>query len=326
VVLADFDGDATATAQRLNISQPSISKRLAALRRLTTLHDGQPWLHLKSKRWRLTAEGERVRHVIVDLVRRYEQAEQFVAGGREDRPTVSIACGQQAASGFVRTAVEQYLREHPECRVRISTPRGKARIEGTAGGQFDMAIVTESPAMISRIARREMYVEELFADHFVLAAHPPAKSVWGRRWNTLPADRPVTARELLDMPMIVPEPDAARRQQMDEWSYRSTGQMLDVVIEAGGWQTILEYAQLGLGVGLVTRAAVAAFQTRGGAKLTVRQLDPKEFPPVAVRLVARKAFGKEEADLGERARCLRACLVKCEGKTCVTLNERFANA
>jgi DNA-binding transcriptional LysR family regulator len=153
-----------------------------------------------------------------------------------------------------------------------------------------------------------MYVEELFADHFVLAAHPPAKSVWGRRWNTLAADRAVTARDLSDMPMIVPESDAARRQQIDEWFYRSTGRTLDVVIEAGGWQTILEYAQLGLGVGLVTRAAVAALQARGSAKLTVRPLDPKEFPPVAVRLVARKAFGKEEVEMGERARELSAIL------------------
>src|SRR5271168_2077427 len=165
VALAEHEGDATHAAEQLRVNQPSVSKRLAAIRRLTSERTGQSWLLRKGKRWRLTPEGQRVRVVVTDMVRRYQQLERFVASGAEGKAVVSMACGQQAAHGFVRTAVEQFLRENPESRVRLSTPRGRARIEGVAGGQFDLAIVTDSPTTIRKVARREMYIEPLFDDY-----------------------------------------------------------------------------------------------------------------------------------------------------------------
>ena len=311
-LIAELDGDASLVAEKLGITQPSISKRLTALRRLATDSDGQPWLLLRGKRWQLTAEGRRVLGVVADLVHRYEQMERFVAGGKEGRPAVAIACGQLAASGFVRRAVEQLLKDHPESRVRVSTPRGKARIEGVAGGQFEFAVVTDSPATIHGIAKREMFVEELFHDHFVLVANPPRKSVWGAAWNGLPKDRPVKATDLLDLPFILPEPDSGRRQQFEEWCIRSTTKTVDVAIEVGGWQTILDYAESGLGVGLATRSVVDGYRL---GKLTTRPLDEFEFPPDAVRLIARKAHGKQEPELTGPGDKLRR-LIQLQSKHC----------
>jgi DNA-binding transcriptional LysR family regulator len=308
VALADNDGDATRAADILGVNQPSVSKRLSALRRLTSQRIGQPWLIRKGKRWRLTAEGQRVRTVIADMVRRYEQLERFVASGAEGGQVVSVACGQQAANGFVHAAVERFLREKPDARVRLSTPRGRLRIEGVAGGQFDLAIVTDGPTTIRKIARREMYIEDLFEDHFVLAANPSSTAAWRRRWQALAEDRPASAAELLDMPFILPEPDSTRREQFDDWCYRATQKTLRVKLETGSWLTILDFVEEGLGVGLVPRSAVELFKERRRCKLTVRALDPAEFPPDAVRLIARKAHGKEEPDLTELGKGMLACL------------------
>src|ERR1700722_1366279 len=96
VALADHEGDASRVAEQLDINQPSVSKRLAAIRRLTGERTGQPWLIRKGKRWRLTPEGQRVRAIVTDMVRRYQQMERFIAGGAEGKAVVSIACGQQA--------------------------------------------------------------------------------------------------------------------------------------------------------------------------------------------------------------------------------------
>ncbi len=254
VALAENEGDATDTAERLGVNQPSVSKRLAALRRLIEQRTGQPWLVRKGKRWRLTAEGQRVRVVVTDMIRRYEQLERFVASGAAGKAVVALACGQQAAHGFVRLAVEQFLRDHPECRVRLSTPRGRVRIEGVAGGQFDLAVVTDGPTTIRKLARREMYIERLFDDHFVLAANPPARSEWAARWKTLAEGHSVGAAELLGLPFILPEADASRREQFDNWYYRATGKTVNVILEVGGWQTILEFVASGLGVGFVPRS------------------------------------------------------------------------
>ena len=197
----------------------------------------------------------------------------------------------------MRAAVERFLKEHPGCRVRIATQRGKTRIEGVAGGRFDLAVVSDSAATIHQIARREMCVESLFEDRFVLAANPPAKSPWAARWAALPTDRPVTAAELLGMPFILPEADASRRRQFDEWCLRATGKTVDVAIETGGWQTILDFAESGLGVGLATSSTVDAYRIRRTCKYTTRPLDSTEFPPDSVRLIARKVHGKEEPEL-----------------------------
>lgn len=297
--IADLNGDATTAAQELGISQPTISKRLAALRRLTSEPDREPWLLLMGKRWKVTDEGQRVRGIVTDLVHRYDQMQTFVATQHADRPIMSIACGQQAATGFVKTAIERFLKDHSECRIHLATPRGKARIEGVAGGQYDMAIVTDSPATIHRIARMELHIETLFEDSFVLVANPPAKTDWGKQWNALPTDRPVTAKELIGLPFILPEPDSTRRQQFDDWYYKATGQLLDVVLETGGWQTIIDYANSGLGVGLVSKSSVASSSNRPHTKLTTRPLSTKDFPPDGVRLIARKVQGKNVKELNE---------------------------
>ena len=44
---------------------------------------------------------------------------------------------------------------------RVGDTGNKARIEGVAGGQYDMALVTDSPAVIHRIARMELHIETL---------------------------------------------------------------------------------------------------------------------------------------------------------------------
>jgi LysR family positive regulator for ilvC len=312
-LIADLDGDAAAAAERLGITQPSISKRLTALRRLTSDPDRQPWLILKGKRWRLTAEGQRVRSVVTDLVYRYEQMERFVTSDRQGKPVVAIACGQQAGRGFVQVAVRRFLNEKPDGRVRISTPRGKARIEGVAGGRFDLAVVTDTPEIIHQIARREMFIEELFEDRFVLVANPPAKSDWGRTWRELPIDRPVAAARLLEMPFILPESDATRRKQFDEWCFQATRNPFDVVLETGGWLTILDFAEDGIGVGLVPETAVEAYRRHGAREITTRQLGENEFPPDALRMIARKAHGKDEPELTGFGNRLRQLILDHDG-------------
>ncbi len=307
-MIAECDGVAATAAARLGITQPGISKRLSSLRRATSDPEGQPWLILKGRRWRLTPEGQRVLGVVTDLVLRYEHAEQFIRGARTSRPVISLACGQQAACGFVRRAVKLFLQQHSGCSVRISSPRGKQRILGTAGGQFDLAIVTDGPTTIQLHAQREMFVEELFDDHFILAGHPSPKSIWADEWNALPTERPVSAKAIMNLPFVIPEGDATRRKQFAEWMFRATNQRLDAVLEVGGWQTILDYVEWGLGVGLVSMSAVDTYRERKNVKLTTRLLSEHEFPTDAVRLIARKQHGKNEPDLTEWGEHLRQAL------------------
>lgn len=301
VEIAEREGDAAAAGQVLDISQPTVSKRLAALRRLTSDPDGEPWLLLKGKRWNLTTEGQRVFDVVADLVRRHQQMESFVRGQQSGRPTVSIACGQQAASGFVRTAVQQFLKQHSECQIRVSTPRGKTRIEGVAGGQYDMAIVTDSPTTIQRVAGMELYVESLFDDDLILVANPSARSLWKQQWQNIVDAPTVRAKDLIGLPLVLPESDASRRRQFDEWIGQATSQQIDVVLETGGWQNILAFVVGGLGVGIVPQSSFALTDVNV-KKVVTRSLSNRPFPAESVSLITRKAHGRDEAELSASSR------------------------
>jgi len=303
VKIVDHGGDATSAAQELGISQPSISKRLTALRRIVTKSDDRPWLILRGKRWLLTPGGERVRGVVTELVRKYEQVEQFIADAAQAKPVLSVACGQTAATGFVRAAVEKLLAGQPEIQIRLSTTRSRSRIQGVAGGQFDLAIVTDSEATIREVAGIELFVEPIARDRFMLAANLGSKCHWAKAWDSLPVRRPITARELAGLPLILPEPDAGRRQQFDTWFKKSTGQVPNVALEVGGWQSILQFVQAGLGVGLTTEQAIQSMRwnaTRrqsSKAAVTVKMLDEQDFPPDEIRVIARKQQGRTTPDL-----------------------------
>ena len=320
IKIVEHDGDASAAGQELGISQPTISKRLSALRRIVGSEEGRPWLILKGKRWLLTPAGQRVRGVVADLVRKYEQVEQFIAEGQSAKGVLSIACGQTAASGFVREAVEQLLSENPDAAVRIATPRGRSRIEGVAGGQFDLAIVTDGETTIREVAGIDLFIEPLHLDRFVVVGNPPAKAAWAKAWDSLPVRRALTAKEIVELPLILPEPDASRRQQFNKWSAKANDKSPNVVLEVGGWLNLLQFVQFGIGVGFATEQAVAAFEamksTRSTAKssMVVRSLDESDFPPDQVRLIARKRQGREKPDFGPSAERLLELLRETAGR------------
>jgi len=95
-VIAELDGNATLAAERLS---HRAAEYFEAPRRSSPCNEPSrrpAWLFLKGRRWHLTTEGQRVREVVADLVRRYEQMERFVANGNDGKALLVVACGQQA--------------------------------------------------------------------------------------------------------------------------------------------------------------------------------------------------------------------------------------
>ena len=301
VRIVENDGDATAAAHQLGISQPSISRRLSSLRKIVASDDDRPWLFLKGKRWQLTPAGRRVQGPVSDLVRKYQQVEQFVATNRTRVPWISVACGQTAAVGIVQEAVKRFAEEFPGVQVRVSVSRAQARIAGIAGGEFDLALVADNEATIRDVAGVELFVESIVRDRFMVAANPGPKAAWRKAWESLPVRRPLTAAEIVKLPLILPERDAERRQQFEEWFVESSGKLPNVAIEVGGWQTILRYAAAGLGVGLATNHVLLGFEPSSGSNLVARALEDSALQPETIRVIARKPQGQRRPDINRHA-------------------------
>jgi DNA-binding transcriptional LysR family regulator len=300
--LVEHKGDASVTATLLGINQPSISKRLGYFQHVGKLIR-KPWLERRGKTWYLTEEGQRVLPVVEDLLRRYDHMLAFVKGAR--MPGLLFACGREAADTFVLAAVRLLHERHPEAVYRVQELRGSQRIEGVASGLLDLALVTHAPTQIAEIARHcPMHIEDLREDPLALACarHTP----WTEEFAAL-TDGRVSAVAMTRFPLILPEPNTGLRKSLDE-RLRAAGVQakLPTVLEVGGWNTILNYTNAGLGIGLLPRSIASD----RGQDLLLRAPLVSLLPRNMVRLICRKKPGTEELDLTEIASLFRDLLVQ----------------
>jgi DNA-binding transcriptional LysR family regulator len=306
VTVVEEEGDASRAAAILDINQPSMSKRLAQLQNAGT-SIRSPWLERRGKRWEMTDEGRRVLPAVQAVVFRYQALGDFAVGGSMGGPELTFACGQHAATTFVLEALIRFRRERPEVRFQISTIRGEDRIERVANGHLDLATVTHPEPEIQSIARRTLHVERLREEPFVLVAGKTARGTWRDAFDKLP-NRPVSAETLTKFPLILPEPDAGIRQILDrDLETAGVTGRIQVVMEVGGWSTILAFVRAGIGVGIVSQAA--CLEAKGLAE--PRPLDPSLFRPLTLNLICRKHVqASDRLDLSEDAERFRRHLTE----------------
>jgi DNA-binding transcriptional LysR family regulator len=310
VRVIDNDGIASVTARQLCINQASMSKRLAQLHNVGPVIR-RPWLSRVGKRWRLTDEGQKLLPAAQDLVRRYDRLRDALEDAKPGLPPVTFACGQQTVGGFVCDAVAKIQRRHPEIRLRIATLRGRARIEGVVNGSLDLALVGHRPETIQQVAGRPLYVEPIFEDPFALVAGRSVQTAWARRFAALP-EGDLTAEQVADFPLILPEPEADARRQLER-IFRDAGvcEQLDIVLEIGGWPAVLTYARRGVGAGIVPRSALVQSRQRYEQRL----LDPQQFAPLVMHLICRRLAGTSpQADLTPNAALFARLLREAAGR------------
>jgi DNA-binding transcriptional LysR family regulator len=300
VSLIRHEGEAAAVMRELELNQPTLSKRLKYLQHAGPLLN-RPWLVREGKTWKLTAEGRKVWPAVEELVDRYHNLHTFVDEGGKPAGAapVHFACGQAMAAGLVRRALVEFRKQHPDARLRISTLRGRARIEGVSNGSLDLAIVTHDEPSILEIARRSLHIEPLMTYRLALVC------AWGAKWESKLRALPkagASPEAFCSFPLILPEPDAGIRKGLDE-VLRSRGLLnkLDIALEIGGWATSLAYVRDGAGVGLVSEGAL-----EDPTGLTVRPLERPTFPAIEAKLICRRLAGSgEELDLTEAAQVWR---------------------
>jgi DNA-binding transcriptional LysR family regulator len=308
VALIRSGGDAAQAMRALGINQPAMSKRLRYVQHAGPLLD-RPWVVRHGKTWELTDEGKRVWPAVLELVERYENLQEFLGkAGAEPVPTaVHFACGQQIVAGLVRRALQSFRKDHPQAALWITTLRGRARIEGVSNGSLDLAIVTHDEASIQEIARRPLHIERLASHRLVLVG--AIDSAWHRDLRAL-SNTGVAPEVLTRFPLILPEPDAGIRQELDAILRRTNVlARLTVALEIGGWRAILAYVRDRFGVGIVSDAVLA-----GEKDLIARPLDPAFFPPITSHLICRHSIGRKEGvDLSDDALAWREALMRAAG-------------
>lgn len=298
--MIDCACDATHAAERLNINQPSMSKRLGPLQHSGRLLD-RPWLQRKGKRWELTREGAMVAPVVRRILTEFDKLREFAPGTQDAGEQVRFACGQHDVQSFVRHALLAFRKKHPAIGLRISTQRGEDRITSVDSGAIDLATVTHDDFRIRQVARNSLTIEVLKTDPLVVVC--AKSSPWTRAVERL-SKRKASLEMLADVPLILPDRSSGVRKTIDDaLSERDLHGRLNVPLEIGGWSTILLYVAQKLGVGVVKEAAI-----ENRSRFVVRVLDRNLYDPVETKLIFRAKRPGEKSSLSDAAYAWRGVL------------------
>ncbi|MFC7362207.1 LysR family transcriptional regulator [Nocardioides astragali] len=179
-------GTLTAAADRLYVSQPALSQRLARLEdRL-----GGPLFQREGRKLLVTPAGVRMlssaRTVLAEL-RSAERDIREIRAGRDQRVRFTAQCS--TTYQWLPPVISALQREHPGTEVRIEQVAGDEPLAALLDDRVDVALVTKPDRLMERL-----HVVPLFRDQMVAVValnHP-----WTRRSH-------VTARDFTDVHLVL---------------------------------------------------------------------------------------------------------------------------
>jgi DNA-binding transcriptional LysR family regulator len=216
-------------AQRLHVSQPSISKRLKSLEALA----GVPLLERSPHGVTPTAAGERLYARARRISAEIEELDgllQDLAGSRE---TVQLAVSHTAAE-YVMPKALVLMHHHTSAPVEVLTANSRVVKRMVRAGETDIGVAA---CMSDEVVEGVVNIP-LLHDEIVIAvplAHP-----WARRQT-------VSLTELQQTQFVRRDPDAHTRQVIDGTLERHGLEPLEAACEVGSTQAAKEEAhELGL--------------------------------------------------------------------------------
>lgn len=174
-------------AERLNLTQPAVSKTLAELESLGKVHLVERGRHGA----RLTPAGEHFLRYAVEV----EQAMKSAAGAlqRPAAPPVKIlelGALPTVASGILPNALLRLRERQPHAGVRLHTATNDMLLSALKAGRLDCAVGRMAePSMMQGIS-----FELLYAEPLVMAVHPQ---------HPLLSARPVSPQSVLAYPLVI---------------------------------------------------------------------------------------------------------------------------
>jgi DNA-binding transcriptional LysR family regulator len=264
---------------RLHVSQPSLSKRLAALEAKV----GARLLERSPRGVKLTPAGRRLYQHARPLLEAADEVGEVMAGIRHTSAVVRLAASHSATEAFVAAMLAHPAPRRP-LAVELVTANSQVVRALVADGRADLGVAASRPGHTPNPGVRET---ELIADEVVCAVPP------GHPW----ASRAVSRADFLATPMVVRDPSSNAR-----WTVES------VLTEAGlqAAEPLVEAA--------TPAAALAEARTRRAPTLLSRHIIVHtDFEPVAVTGLAfprayvfvTPAYGEPTAEVRELSEALR---------------------
>lgn len=267
-------GSISKAAERLLLSQPSVSLQIQALERefKTTLFER------RGPKINLTPDGETLYELAAPLVDKIDSLEDTFSARRGDIETgrLDIAAGESTTLYLLPRFVKQYAELYPGIELKLHNVTGRDGLAMVRADEADFAV----GSMLE--VREDIEYQPMFTYDPMLIV-PPGHALAKRKR--------VTLADVAPYPLILP-PSHLTTWGVVDYAFGKHNLKYEVKMEAGGWEVIKKYVSLGLGISIVTSICLT-----GEEDLVALPLS-RYFPKRTYGLVIRK--GKFLSPAAER--------------------------
>ncbi len=257
-------GSITLAAQNLFLSQPSVTLQIQALERefgVTVFERRGPVL-------KLTPDGETLYELADPLVKGMDSMEESFAAlhGRLESGELNIGAGESTILYVLPETVRRFVATYPRIQTKLHNVTGRDGLKMLRADEVDLVVgsMLEVPDDI-------IYQPVAMFDPVLIVPldHP------------LAAKSEVTLEEISHYGLILP-PRHLSTWNIVKYVFQQHHLTFTVALEAGGWEVIKKYVELGMGISIVTDICLT-----GTEKLVCIPLK-QYFPQRGYGLVLRK--------------------------------------
>ena len=270
-IAAAEDGNISRAAQRLNLTQPALSRQIKGMEDDL----GVALLERGAHSFSLTPAGELLLREGRLLLERADTLEQRVRATAKAQ-TIRVGYSPSLTAGILSPAIEAFTQVHPKARVELSDMAGNQMIEALQKGTLDV-IVTAPP------------MKEI-PDISWITVQQQAWCVALPRQHALVAKKTLTARDLNDQKLVV----YTQRDYPDYWSsitgwFKEQGMNARIASECDGVTSLISAVEAGLGIALVVERIACLIPER----IILKPLQPQPAPVcIAAGVMSRQSKDK----------------------------------
>lgn len=241
-------------AERLGLSQPSVSLQIQALEREL----GVVLFERRGRRIRLTEEGESLYEMAAPLVEGIDALPQRFAHRNRQDPAgrLELAAGESAALYVLPGLLGTFMARHPRVQVRVRNLSGADVVRAVQEGDVDLG-VGSGLDIPDDVAYCAAYTYELKL--IAPVDHPLAEK------------QPITLADLGEHELILP-PRQSTTWRLVNLVLQQHSVACHSRLEVGGWEILKRYVELGFAPAIISSIALT-----GRERLAVRDL-PAVFP------------------------------------------------
>jgi DNA-binding transcriptional LysR family regulator len=228
-------GSMSRAAERLSLSQPSVSLQIQALEReLDTL-----LLERRGPRIQLTPEGRQLYEIALPLIEGFDNLPADFEARRGDlsKGEINIAAGESTILYMLPRVVESFAEDYPGIGIRFHNGPGMQGLQLLRDDVVDFAVGSFRGAPPDDIGYQPIHAH----DQVLIT----------------PLDHPLARRSEITLADISPykfifPPRHLNTFSMVELAFQQHDLKLNVCLEAGGWEVIKKYVELGIGISIVS--------------------------------------------------------------------------